>query len=230
MSKKPQIDLSKCKVGQKVRLSDEELGEIGARAANKAMVEDSDRSGALTVDEMRRAEYAGDKSGRTAFAAAVAAEVRRETPWGVNGESQEEWMTRQREKASAQEKEVETLRAELAKRDERLALLMPKPCSVKPSEDDGDSERRVFMLWSDGSSGLFELESVRPSDDAFWLPGNLARIAPELLPKVETPEEIERREFEAWWKKESENVEYPISHQVIAEKAWQAARAGKEGK
>ena len=204
-----------------------ELADIGAEAALKAL---TDESSAMTIDSGRHHSFNQDRPAREAFAAAVAERVREETPWGANGESREEWMARQREKASAQEKELETLRAELAKRDERLALLMPKPCSVKPSEEDGDSERRVFMLWADGSSGLFELESVRPSDDAFWLPGNLARIAPELLPKVETPEEIERREFEAYYAEADPRTPQNPFEKEAAWKAWQAARAGKEGK
>ena len=200
-----------------------ELADIGAEAALKAL---TDESSAMTIDSGRHHSFNQDRPAREAFAAAVAERVREETPWGANGESREEWMARQREKASAQEKELETLRAELAKCDELIERYKPRPVSVQPTKADADHNGRVLLIGPGGvSTQALHTDWRVHSSWTYWLPCSVDAYG--LAP---SPEEIERREFKEWWTKESENVEYPISHQVIAEKAWQAARAGKEGK
>jgi len=113
--------------------------------------------------------------------------------------------------------ERDDLRAELAKRDERLAKLEGRPVSVRPTREDGDSRGNVCAVLHTGELCIQAIS--HPFSDAVcaWWP-----FSP---PPAPSPEEIERREFEAWWNS-SDNF---AASKPVAWHAWQA-RAAKEGK
>ena len=123
----------------------------------------------------------------------------------------------------AAQREVETLRAELAKRDERLAALEWRPVSVKPTREDADEGGKV--IWTNGTSYLEidwnDIDGMHPSWK-WWRP-----FSP---PPAPSPEEIERREFEAYYAEADPRTPQNPFEKEAAWKAWQAARAGKEGK
>lgn len=108
--------------------------------------------------------------------------------------------------------------------ESRLAALTPRPVSVKPTREDADTNGDVILF--DPSAGDFtyaEWDSKFPATITHWLPGKLARFAPELMPK---PEDKERAEFETAWEQGLKSVtKDPKSY---AFEVWQTARKLKE--
>lgn len=125
---------------------------------------------------------------------------------------------------------VEMVRDRVKTLESRIAALTPRPVSVKPTREDTDPEGEVLLLYRDGALWYVSTRDRRQWDeqelgDAFWLPGNLAKLMPE-APAVDK----ERAEFEAWWKISPHVMSKYANEGIesVARIAWQAARARKE--
>lgn len=110
-----------------------------------------------------------------------------------------------------------------------LAALTPRPVSVKPTAEDANAIGLIWGCGHDGNLTSWHYTQVGTTDElAWWLPGSLARLAPELLPKVE---DKERAEFERRFPGlPLERSEAGVYTNWTTDKMWQAwqARAGKD--
>lgn len=233
-----------------------ELTDIGARAAMKASnkvywlmcIQETTKEG------YRSEAWEGDRPAREAFAQAIVEEARKEQQTAID--CLQQTITELRASASKWEQdaknwqqkdpaqmanaglldEVASLRAELAKRDELIKRYKPRPVSVQPTKTDADHHGCVLLIGPGGVStqALYTNWDVH-SSWTHWLPCSVEAYG--LSP---TPEEIERREFEAAWLKKwpvfgggpFERIGSGQYYHHNVEEAWQMwqARAAKEGK
>ena len=143
------------------KLTDGQLVEIGAKAG-------------LATGE--------HSSYYKAFAAAVAAEVRRE----CEEELAEAW-----DKGNQRATEADNLRTENAKQAEEIARMAWRPVSVKPTAAEADAEGTVFVCSADGRSrGIHRITWPFGTGVTHWFPFPKPPPAP-------TNEESEREAFEA---------------------------------
>ena len=130
--------------------------------------------------------------------------------------------------SSALAKSLTLSRGRLAAAEQKLALLTPRPVSVRPTKEDGDLHGKVVVFTNNGAVSSQEIKNVPhlPKAWTHWLPGNLAKLCPELLPK---PEDKERAEFDRWYNEIDPRTPQNPFEREATWKAWQA-RAGKEAK
>jgi len=113
------------------------------------------------------------------------------------------WVEQLRGNTDPRDAQIEALKAdllklghEMAKTESRCAFLTPRPVSQKPTKEESDPSGSVIVFTHDGLA--FDVPWQRLDGEicqnaAYWLPGNLSRLCPELMPK---PEDKERSEFE----------------------------------
>ncbi len=209
------------------KLSDEQLGEIGAKAAaGKLHVQMN--TFCMVVSE-RSAFWDGDKDARAAFAAAVAAEVRKE--YEKTMASLSEIVVNEQTQKHQALADVANLRAENAKQAERLAALEWRPVSVKPTREDADKHGFVEVLWlGDDQTNCIDLYAVSMWP---WGNDNVTHWRTVSPPPAPTAAETERAEFEQAAMVKNLNVDrypdggYMIPAVTMMWEGWQA-RAAKE--
>lgn len=199
------------------KMSDKQLGEIGAKAAFSAgnsvgwlMCVHDGMPGQL----IGFSAWRGDEPARTAFAAAVREQVEKECMHPMNQvailnadavnqqiqkltqSATKAWEEADRSKSKIAEltngitdqgEEIDRLTAELAAAEKRLAELQWRPISVKPTREDADEGGFVIVLRADKLTSLVQWDANGFHPDFDWRQTSQALRYTKWRPAALTP-------------------------------------------
>jgi len=216
------------------KLSDEELGEIGAKAGVQWYNKHGPHGQTLLyLAEDGTGGYAKDADPRTAIARAVREAVEKEQAEEI-AQLTAELSTVNAERAETRviRSEMIKAQAELAKANAELERLRWRPVSVKPTEADADTYLQVVVSYVGREmewGGFYAIETWP------WAGDDVACWRPFCPPPAPTAEEVERERFEKACAQyglsftRDEGGNYRDSRTLVLFDVWQAARAAKEG-